>query len=267
MMLQWISNIRFKDDTTVDLKWKSTLMAFNTMIPTMEEVQHLPKYQIAFEDLNPQRYYDEVDITKITTPTMQSDKSNTNATLFSTEHDSCVVPPVNETVSLDESISLMLKWDIETSHSVISSLPALEQRDNSSEDDSSIHTAIVFPSRFFPLSNIHQFFITDTSIDDDISILTYIEQEYDFREINKELMNIPKNTMLNHKENAKDIAKIYNVIKHNNTCTLEPSTHQEDVVFFDSHQYEEQDEFHDCLEEQINEKAFHLSTFPLIINL
>ena len=88
----------FKDGTTVDLKCKSTLMAFNTMIPTMEEVQNLPKYQIAFENWNPQRYYDELDINKITTPTTQPDKSNTKATLFSTEQHPCEVPSINETV-------------------------------------------------------------------------------------------------------------------------------------------------------------------------
>ena len=58
----------FKDGTIVDLKCKSTLMAFNTTIPTMEEVENLPKYQIAFKNWNPQRYYDELDINKITTP-------------------------------------------------------------------------------------------------------------------------------------------------------------------------------------------------------
>ena len=43
----------FKDGTTVDLKCKSTLMIFNTTIPTMEEVDNLPKYQIAFKNWDP----------------------------------------------------------------------------------------------------------------------------------------------------------------------------------------------------------------------
>ena len=49
----------FKDGTTVGLKCKSTLMTFNTTIPTMEEVENLPKYHIAFENWDPQRYYDD----------------------------------------------------------------------------------------------------------------------------------------------------------------------------------------------------------------
>ena len=36
----------FKDGTIVDLKCKSTLMAFNTMIPTMEEVENLPNIRL-----------------------------------------------------------------------------------------------------------------------------------------------------------------------------------------------------------------------------
>ena len=48
-------------------------------------------------------------------------------------------------------------------------------------------------------------------------------------------------------------------MKHNNACTPEPSTHQDNDVFFDSHQYEQHEEFHDCLEEPTNQKAFHLS--------
>ena len=43
----------FKDGTIVNLKCRSTLMAFNTTIPTMEEVENLPKYQIAFKNWNP----------------------------------------------------------------------------------------------------------------------------------------------------------------------------------------------------------------------
>ena len=49
----------FKDRTTVDLKCKSTLMTFNTKIPTKEEVDNLPKYQISFTDLDLKRYYDD----------------------------------------------------------------------------------------------------------------------------------------------------------------------------------------------------------------
>ena len=39
----------FKDGTTVDLNCKSALMTFNTTIPTMKEVDNLPKYQIDFK--------------------------------------------------------------------------------------------------------------------------------------------------------------------------------------------------------------------------
>ena len=49
----------FKDGTTVDFKCKSTLMTFNTIVPTMKEVDNLPKYQIAFTEWEPQRYYDD----------------------------------------------------------------------------------------------------------------------------------------------------------------------------------------------------------------
>ena len=90
--------------------------------------------------------------------------------------------------------------------------------------------------------------------------MTCLEQEYDFKEINKKkLVNIPQDTSLSQKANAKYISKIYNRIKHKNACTPEPSTHQDNNVFFDSHQYEEHDKFHDCLEGPINQKAFHLS--------
>ena len=82
----------FEDGTTVDLKCKYTLMAFNTTIPTMEEVENLPQYQIAFKNWNSQRYYNNLDINKITTPKTQSEKSNTMATLSSTEQHPCAIP-------------------------------------------------------------------------------------------------------------------------------------------------------------------------------
>ena len=100
----------------------------------------------------------------------------------------------------------------------------MKTKSNTSEDESSINTATVFSSRFFPPSNIHPASNTDTSNDDNISILTCLEQEYDFKEINKkELVNIPQDTNLSQKANAKDISKIYNAIKHKNACTPEPS--------------------------------------------
>ena len=250
----------FKDGTTVDLKCKSTLMVFNTMIPPIEQVENLPKYQIACKNWNPQRYYDELDINIITTSKIQSEKSNTKVTLFSKKQHPCGIPSINETVTIDDSNSLLPIWDLKTSHSAISSIPSLKTKCSNSDDESSINTATVFSSRFFPLSNIHPTFNTYISYDNDISILTCIEQEYDLKAINKKgPVTISPNEKPDQNDNATNISKLYNVLKHINACTPEPATHQDNDVFIDSYQCEQHKEFHDCLEEPINQKTFHLS--------
>ena len=247
-------------------------MAFNTTIPTIEEVETLPKYQIAFKNWNPQRYYDELDINKITTSKIHPEKANTKDTLFLTKRNSKIEhhednsiskpnddPCINETVSIDDSNSLMPIWDLESLHSAISSIPSLKTRCSKSDDKSSMNTAIVFSSRFFPQSNLYPTSDTDISDDDNISILTSIEQEYDLKAINeKGPITISPNTKPDQTLDAKKISKLYNEMKHNNSCTPEPVTHQDNDVFFDSYQYEQHEEFYDCLEEPINQKAFHL---------
>ena len=122
-----------------------------------------------------------------------------------------------------------------------------------------MNTVTVFSSSFFPPSNLQP--TSDTDIpDDDISILTCIEQEYDFKEINeKGPVTISPDTKPDETLGAKNISKIYNEIKYTNACTPEPATHQDNDVFFDSYQYEQHEDFYDCLEESINQKFFHLS--------
>ena len=121
-------SITFQDGTIVNLKCKSTLMAFNTSIPTMDEINSLPTYQIAFENWDPQRYYDDADMDKIAISNLQ-EKNNTKATLFLSNASS---PPENNNMetsiselSLDDTNSLIPMWDTQTSHSAISSLPSL----------------------------------------------------------------------------------------------------------------------------------------------
>ena len=117
----------FKDGTIVELKCKSTLMAFNTPVPTMEEVENLPQYQIAFKNWIPQRYYDELDINKTATSEIDTEKANTKATLFlstqnsTTEHyvDNSISKPNeasynNDKFSIDDSNSIIPIWDIES---------------------------------------------------------------------------------------------------------------------------------------------------------
>lgn len=54
-------SIVFKDGTIVNLKCRHTLMSFHTSIPTLQEIPNLPIYDIAIEDWNPQRFYDEMN--------------------------------------------------------------------------------------------------------------------------------------------------------------------------------------------------------------
>lgn len=81
----------FEDEKTVRLKCKSTLMAFNTMNPTMKDVDNLKKYQIAFENWEPKNYYDDINDSDHYNSEPETKEKNTKATLFSSIQDPFIV--------------------------------------------------------------------------------------------------------------------------------------------------------------------------------
>ena len=58
-------------------------MTFNTIIPTMEEVENLPNYQIEFKDWDPQKYYDDLHPSSHNNSNSDKGNSNTEAILSS----------------------------------------------------------------------------------------------------------------------------------------------------------------------------------------
>ena len=179
----YTQSLILKYGTTVKLKCKSTLMTFNTTISTMEEVENLPKYQIAFKDWDPQRYYDDSHVSDHNQSNQDKENFNTKATLFFTSKhpilllaNSSPSTDIKGDISMDDSNSLMPNWNKNIStNSTISSIPSLESRYNDSYNETSIDTVTVFSSRFFPQHTLDP---NDKQIheDDDISILICIQQ-------------------------------------------------------------------------------------------
>ena len=75
--------LTFKDVTIVDLKCRLTLITFTTTVPTMEEIETLPNYQITFNNWNPQQYYDNLDVDNLNISDKNTEHENTKTKLFS----------------------------------------------------------------------------------------------------------------------------------------------------------------------------------------
>ena len=154
----------FEDGTTVDLNCKSALMTFNTTIPTMKEVDNLPKYQIAFKEWEPQRYYDD---SYVNHHKLNQDKedSNTKATLFLTKKNpvsllanSSPSININSDNSTNGSNSLMPTWnDNMSTNSELPSMSSLVARDDDSCTETSNETVTIFSARFFPQHILERF--------------------------------------------------------------------------------------------------------------
>lgn len=100
---------------------------------------------------------------------------------------------------------------------------------------------------------------TDNNNDEEISILTCIEDDYDFQAINTK-DPISTNSSNSQEETLQDpnILYKYENIKYANASSTEINNQQKEDNFFDCSQVETYEEFHDCLEEPYNQKSFHL---------
>ena len=104
---------------------------------------------------------------------------NTKAALFTVTQ----VTTMSSSISKCDSNSLMPTYDDNTdSNSLVFSIPSLASRHNESYSDTTIDTATVFSSKYFPTSQFLQHYNSDID-NDDISILTCIEKDFDFDEI------------------------------------------------------------------------------------
>lgn len=155
----------------------------------------------------------------------------------------------------------MPNWDIESTYSAVSSIPSLRTKNNKFDEKLSMNTATFFSSISIPLSTLHPTSNIE-NLDDDVSILICIEQEYDFQAINEKYYIIKSpNIQLDENLGTKNISQIYNQIKHASACTPELLLLQTNVnndVFFDSNQYEQHEELFDYMKKSINQYDFHL---------